>query len=357
MPVRAQEVRWQDPRRVGLLGVTILAALFVAGIAWAKWVPYTDKTLGLADTRVWDGAPIFLASGDPGAGPSLVGAWHFTADYFAAVWKAALVALLIAAAIDALVPRAWLLRVLGRPGRFSQALAGGSLSLPSMMCSCCTAPVAVGLRRGGAPTSAGLAYWIGNPLLNPAVLVFLFLALPWQVGAVRLLVGALLVFVGTALVARWAGSAPAAAQGDSAECEPPRARELPTRYLRSLARFAVVLVPEYLVVVFLTGLISGWLSDFAGIDRQLGAAAVLVVALVGAVLVIPTGGEIPVIAALLAAGAGAGTAGALLITLPALSIPSMVMVARAFTWRTTLAMAGVVVIGGVAAGGVLAILA
>jgi hypothetical protein len=46
--------------------------------------------------------------------------------------------------------------------------AGGLLSVPCMMCTCCTAPLARTLRRNGAPTSSVLAYWLGNPTLNPA---------------------------------------------------------------------------------------------------------------------------------------------------------------------------------------------
>lgn len=65
---------------------------------------------------------------------------------------------------------------------------------------------------------------------------------------------------------------------------------------------------------------------------------------------IPTGGEIPVILALTALGVGAGTAGALLITLPALSLPSVMLVGRALSWRITLAMAAVVAAAGLLAG-------
>lgn len=65
---------------------------------------------------------------------------------------------------------------------------------------------------------------------------------------------------------------------------------------------------------------------------------------------IPAGGEIPVILALTAVGAGAGTDGALLITLPAFSLPSIVLVGRALSWRITLAMAAVVVAAGLLAG-------
>jgi uncharacterized protein len=57
-----------------------------------------------------------------------------------------------------------------------------------------------------------------------------------------------------------------------------------------------------------------------------------------------------VVLALSAVGVGAGMAGALLITLPALSLPSMVMVGRALSWRIALAMAAVVAAAGLLAG-------
>jgi uncharacterized membrane protein YraQ (UPF0718 family) len=77
---------------------------------------------------------------------------------------------------------------------------------------------------------------------------------------------------------------------------------------------------------------------------------------VATALVIPTGGEIPVIVGLVAAGASAGVAGVLLVTLPALSVPSMVMVARTFSGRVVAGLAGLVVLGGLLAGGLLAAL-
>lgn len=72
--------------------------------------------------------------------------------------------------------------------------------------------------------------------------------------------------------------------------------------------------------------------------------------MIGTLLVIPTGGEIPVILALTTAGVSAGTAGALLITLPAISLPSMMMVGRAISWRVTLAMAATVAAAALLAG-------
>ena len=59
---------------------------------------------------------------------------------------------------------------------------------------------------------------------------------------------------------------------------------------------------------------------------------------------------------LLPLGAGAGVTGALLVALPALSIPSMVMVGRAMGWRTTAAMGAAVAVAAVLAGAALTLL-
>lgn len=344
------------PGRAGVVGLVVLAVVFTVGFAWSKWLPYWDRAFALDAAPAWPSGPIFDAAGE--GGPSLGGAWEFTVAYLDAVWRAVVVGLLVAAAVDALVPRAWIVRVLNRPSPVGQAVAGGAASLPSMMCSCCTAPVAVGLRRTGVSTSAALAYWVGNPLLNPAVLVFLLFVLPGEYAVVRLVVGIAVVVGASALIGRLLDRSTAVpAVATPPDDEPVHLRDLAGRYVRSLTRFVLVLVPEYVALVFVMGLLSPWLTDFAGLEARLGAAAVLTVAVLGALLVIPTGGEIPVVAALLALGAGAGTTGALLVTLPALSVPSVVMVGRAMGWRATGAMSAAVVLGGVAAGLLLTVLA
>jgi uncharacterized membrane protein YraQ (UPF0718 family) len=350
--------------RTATTGLVVLLAVLVVGLWWAKWTPYLAKVDGLAGSRHWSGSAIFDSAGHPGAAPSLSGAWQFTRDYFAAVWKALVVAIAVAAAIDALVPRRWLLAVMDRRTRRGQTLVGGLVSMPSMMCTCCTAPVAVGLRRRGVPLASAFAYWLGNPLLNPAVLAFLALVLPWQYVATRVVVGALVVFGASALIARVLerrGTAEdrltdAVVPAHDAEPDAARLADLPLRYARSLARFALILVPEYAVVVLGLGLVSATFSDFGGLAARLGVAALVVTAVLATLLVIPTGGEIPVILAATAAGAGTGLTGVLLVALPAISLPSMVMVGRAMGWHATTAAAGVVAGAALAAGGLLSAL-
>lgn len=340
--------RWKPADWIGL---GVLVSFLVVGLSWSKWMPYWDRAWTLSETSLWDGDILFDSAGDSF---SLAGAWNYTLVYFGAVWKALVVALLVAAAIEALVRRDWLVRLMNRPSPLRQSLVGATLSMPSMMCTCCAAPVAAGLRRSGVSSGAALAYWVGNPLLNPAVLVFLALVLPWQYVVTRLLVGVLVAVGATALIGKWLGG-----RTDAIPKEPtgaPSLSVLPGRYFRSLSRFTLVLVPEHLILVFLMGLLSPWLSGLYGFEGRIGAVAILIAAVVGTLLVIPTGGEIPIIAALLAAGVGVGTTGALLVALPALSVPSMVMVGNALGWRATTAMATAVVIAAVLAGTLLLML-
>lgn len=350
-----------------LFGAAATVVIAVVVLLWSKWVPYATRLADIAVSGTYPGSNILSVGGvKPGDPPSWNAAITFTGTYVNAVWKALVAALLISAALQVLVPRRWLLRVLDQPGRMRAALAGGLAATPTMMCTCCTAPVAATLRRNGVRTAAVVAYWLGNPLLNPAVLAFLLVVAPWQWTLTRLVLGLVLVVGGAALVARLTGDRradeqTATALAGTAADEPATTRidgawlrSTGVAYLKALLRLTIVLVPEYLIVVLLIGAFRGWLSPVAGAGT--GVLVVVLAAVVGTLLVIPTAGEIPILQGLALAGLAAGPIGALLLTLPAVSLPGIAMVGRAFGWRVTAATTAVVMVGGVVAGGALALL-
>jgi uncharacterized membrane protein YraQ (UPF0718 family) len=175
----------------------------------------------------------------------------------------------------------------------------------------------------------------------------------------RVVVGAVVVVGGSALVARLTTRQEVPVGQVTGAAEEPAADWLataPERFARTLARLVLTLVPEYLVVVFAVGVFRGWLFPLGAGTVHAGVLVLVVAAVVGTLLVIPTGGEIPVLQGLALAGVSMGGIGALLLTLPAVSLPGMAMVGRAFGWRTTWATAAVVAAGGVVAGGVLSTL-
>jgi uncharacterized membrane protein YraQ (UPF0718 family) len=340
-----------------LLGFLVLAG---ALLWWAKWAPYTDRVGELSGSRTWSGTSLLEAAGvEQGSAPSLTAGLAFTQAYALAVWQAVVAGLVLAAGVQALVPRAWLLQVLSRRRPSSSALVGGLLATPSMMCTCCAAPVASALRRSGAPTAGVVAYWLGNPLLNPAVVVFLALVAPWEWAATRVAVGVLLVVGGAALVARLAGDRvdPAAVTAIAEVTHGGPEGGPARRFATTLVRTALLVVPEYLLVVLLIGSFSGWLFPLGESAASWGALAAVAAVVLGTLLVIPTAGEIPLAQGLALAGLGGAVAGALLVTLPAVSLPSMVMVSRALTWRVVGLTAAVVAAGGLLAAGLLPALA
>jgi uncharacterized protein len=341
-------------RRLTTMGVLLFVLIAVASLTWAKWWPYAHKLSQVVATSSYPGKSILASAGRAEASPSVAGAWRFTVAYAESVWIALVAALVIAAAIEALLPRRLLVRaVAGRRGKW-QTMRGGAAALPSMMCTCCTAPLTDTLRREGVPTSSALAYWIGNPTLNPAVLAFLLIVAPWQWALTRALVGGLLVFVLTAVVARLSDRSPPPKLREPADAEQHLAlATAPARFGKSLLRLTVTLIPEYLGAVFVIGLLRGWLFPFDASGAHWGVLAVIAAAVVGTLIVIPTAGEIPILQGLQALGVGSGVVGALLITLPAISLPSIAMASRALKWRVTMAMAVAVAATGLLAGALL----
>ncbi|ORW68029.1 permease [Mycobacterium saskatchewanense] len=336
------------------IGVVVTLAVFVVGLAWAKWTPYAAKALEARQTHHWPGSNILIAGGvRPGDGPSWHAATTFFHAYLASIWPALVVALLMSASVQALVPRTWLPRLLNRRRVLSSALAGAVASTPSMMCTCCTAPVAITLRRNGVDRAASVAYWLGNPLLNPAVLVFLLFVAPWQWTLTRLLVGTAAVVgaaVAVGLLTRPHGTGPSAS-----DTAPARDSEAPARrFVGALLRLCLILLPEYAVIVLALGALRGWLLAGTRLPHH-GLLIVVLAAIVGTLIVIPTAGEIPILQSLALLGVSSGTIGALLVTLPAVSVPGAVMVARGLGWKATTTAAAAVVAAGLLGAAVLSL--
>ncbi|MBV9994522.1 MAG: permease [Caulobacteraceae bacterium] len=329
-------------------------AVAAAGLLYVKWLPYWDKAFTAAASHSI-GQSILMGKAAHAPAPSWNAALGYALAYGKAIWKAMVLGLVLGAGAQALLPPNWVARLLGGT-RFGGVVAGGLLALPGMMCTCCAAPVVAGLRRQQASAGAAIAFWLGNSVLNPATLVFMGFVLGWGWAGLRLALGALMVLALGALANRMTSP------GEAAEAEKalaaleavPQAAPL-RRWLTILARMTVQLVPEYVVLVLLLGAARAWLFPTLGpqIGNQLAWIAAFAIA--GALFVIPTAGEVPIIQAMLSLGVGAGPAGALLMTLPPISLPSLAMLSRAFPPRILAAVAGSVVLFGLA-GGALAVL-
>lgn len=338
---------------LSLFGAAAVLLIAVLGLLLVKWSPYWHKAF-VAHATHSIGASIVSGHGTQPQAVGIGAAWSYSVAYFKSVWQAVLLALVLGASVQAFLPRSWLLKLLGKatPGSAAIAAAG---SMATMMCTCCTAPIVVGLRRQRVAAGGALAFFLGNPVLNPATLIFIGFVLGWQFVALRAGVGIALVFAVAAIADRFArtgSDVPKRFQVALSPLEsgPRTAGSMLRAWLRELWYEAKTILPGYVAIVFIVGGLRAWLFP-PGVELHAsGALAIAALSAFGTIFVIPTAGEVPIVQTLMHAGMGAGPAAALMMTLPAISLPSIYIVRNVFS-APVLAWTAVCVFGsGIAAG-------
>jgi len=316
------------------------------GLYYVKWSPYYLKAFVAADSHNIGNSILNDAQTAP-----LTAALAYAKVYFLAIWKAAVLAVILGSLLQVLIPRDWLLRLFGQAG-FASTLRGGLFALPGMMCSCCAAPVAAGMRRQNVSVGAALAFWIGNPVLNPATLVFMGFVLGWGFTALRLVAGIVLVF-GVSMVAQRIArpdTLPEAAVEAVAEASTADAQPFLIRWGRTLWQLFWSTIPVYVLAVLVLGAARVWL--FPHVDGAMANSLLWLVplAVVGTLFVIPTAAEIPIVQTMMTLGMGTGPAVALLMTLPSVSLPSLLMLRRDFDARVLVTVAVLTMVVGIVFG-------
>lgn len=112
-------------------GIAAFTLIAVGGLYYAKWNPYFHKAFAAAENHSI-GSSILTGLADAPPVASWQAAWGYALAYGTAIWRAMVVGLLVAAGIQTLLPRRWLVRVLGRMTFGSVAIAGAA-AVPAMM--------------------------------------------------------------------------------------------------------------------------------------------------------------------------------------------------------------------------------
>ncbi|CAM4412860.1 TPA: permease [Escherichia coli] len=312
----ATPIQWWKP--------ALFFLVVIAGLWYVKWQPYYGKAFTAAETHSIGKSILAQADANP---------WQAALDYamiyFLAVWKAAVLGVILGSLIQVLIPRDWLLRTLGQ-SRFRGTLLGTRRQQVSM---------------GGA-----LAFWMGNPVLNPATLVFMGFVLGWGFAAIRLVAGLVMVLLIATLVQKWVRETP--------QTQAPVEIDIPeaqggffSRWGRALWTLFWSTIPVYILAVLVLGAARVWLFPHAdgAVDNSL--MWVMAMAVAGCLFVIPTAAEIPIVQTMMLAGMGTAPALALLMTLPAVSLLSLIMLRKAFPAKALWLTGAMVAVSGVIVGG------
>jgi uncharacterized membrane protein YraQ (UPF0718 family) len=234
-------------------------------------------------------------------------------------------------------------------------MMGALFALPQPFCSCCSSVMAPSLVRRGASANFILAFVVGAPMLNVTTIVLAIALLPWPFAALRIAAGFVIAVIITALVARLVPqSTPVATPWfrglDVDAVAGGRAVERPSAmiaaWLRASGRIAIVLVPTLWIWCVVASLLFQIMPAAFGNN----VASVVVSAIAGTFLMISTWSEIPMALALIRAGFD-GPAAALLVVLPAISLPCMVLLGGALQrFRLVATLSVAVMLAGIAAG-------
>jgi uncharacterized protein len=283
-------------------------------------------------------------------GSGLMATGAQTLAYLNIVWSALLFGVLISAAVHAAISPRRLATMFGQ-GLVKPQLAAAAAGAPLMLCSCCVAPMFPAVYRRSQRLGPSLAFTLAAPALNPAALTFSFLLFPLAIAGTRLFMAVVLVVLASALVARIAGPVQVrtAAVEDFAETGD-GVGDFIQAYFRSLWYITVRTVPWILLGIWVSMIIANRIPIQTLASGGPKVVILLIVATVALLLTMPTFFEIPLALSLLAAGAPAGIALAVLIAGPSINLASLLVIARYSHWKVAALTAAAVWVAAVAGG-------
>jgi hypothetical protein len=274
-------------------------------------------------------------------------------NYLAAVWPALAFGILISAGARAFVPAHAVARAFAGGSLRGQVLAG-ALGAPLMLCSCCAAPLFSSVYERSRHLAPSLALMLAAPALNPAALALTFLLFPASVAWGRLGMSVVAVFLGTALVGRFAPGARLHLRVPALDEDQALGRGTIRSLVASCLHVTVRTAPVILLGVVTAMLFADLLQAQGDLSAAVRLTSIGVTAAVAVPIALPTFFEVPLAVALLAGGAPAGAAAALLFAGPAVNLASLLTVGREAGWRAVWMVAAMVwliaVIGGLAIG-------
>lgn len=283
------------------------------------------KKLGANITPIGTKLPITL---DFSSAPQWLLPIYQTLDYLNIVWFTTLLGLFIAGAIVTLLPD--LIQGCLKGKGWAQHFTGMALGIPNMFCTCCAASTVTGLRRSGASLGPSLAFFVTAPALNIVVLILAFELLPLKLAFVRLFLG-LVAAVGVTFVV--AGLTP-----EKEELAPvilPHVRrdesfwEIIKNWMKNTWYISRIVIPILVLGLIIIGIFKTVLP-FEALAKHFGndLLSIVLASAVGTVLMVPTFTEVLWVAEFTQKGMGSGPAAALLITLPAVSLPSLLVLGK-----------------------------
>lgn len=226
-------------------------------------------------------------------------------------------------------------KILGKFNGISANILGALLGTVTPFCSCSSIPLFIGFTGAGLPVGVTFSFLISSPLVDLASIILLASIFNWKIAIAYVVVGLVLAVASGTAISRLHMEKyvePFVYGGNMPEIEQ-EALTLGGRI--DFARGNLADIIKKVWVYILAGVVIGaaihnWIPEpvIAAILGRDKWYSVLVAAFVGIPMYADIFGTLPIAEALVSKGVGLGTALAFMMSVTALSLPSVIMLKR-----------------------------
>jgi len=243
-------------------------------------------------------------------------------------------------------------KILSKFGGLKGNLFGALLGTVTPFCSCSSIPLFIGFTRAGVRSGVTFSFLISSPLVDLGAFILLASVFGFPIAIIYLVVGIILAVIGGTIIEKSGAGKHVedfVLQGvsyDAELTEPTKKERLIYAKEQMLNTFKKVF-PYILIGVGIGALIHNVIPQ-SFIESILGTNnpfSVLIATIIGVPMYADIFGTIPVAEALFFKGVGVGTILAFMMSVTALSLPSMIMLRKAVKPKLLFTFIGVVVVG------------
>ena len=336
------------------IGIAVGIAAIIDGVSGIKALGsfVTDQLLGMKWLNSVVGSLLTLFFGQ-----GFLGEWYGGALQFFLYDTVKIVFLLcflifLISYIQSYFPPERTKKILSKFGGIKGNILGALLGTVTPFCSCSSIPLFIGFTRAGIRSGVTFSFLISSPLVDLGAFILLISVFGFPIALAYVLVGLVLAVVGGTIIEKsGAGNhvQEFVKEGSSIDIESEtltkRDRLLYAKE-QMLSTFKKVF-PYILIGVGIGALIHNvipeeWVQTVLGSDNPF---SVLLATAVGIPMYADIFGTIPVAEALFTKGVGVGTILAFMMSVTALSLPSMILLKKAVKNRLLFTFIGVIAVG------------
>ncbi len=248
-------------------------------------------------------------------------------------------------------------RILGRFNGVLANIISALLGTVTPFCSCSSIPLFMGFTSAGLPLGVTFSFLISSPMVDLGSFVLLMSIFGWKVAIAYVVLGLVIAILGGTIIEKlhmekYIESFILAAKNVDIESPTLSKKDRLIFAREQLAETLKKVFPYILVGVGIGAFIHNWIPEI-WVESILGnnnPFGVVLATLLGVPMYADIFGTIPVAEALLAKGANLGTILSFMMSVTALSLPSMIMLKKAIkpkllTLFIIICISGIIVVG------------